>query len=105
MVLMMPKKLLLTHQKELGIKMVPFKFMVYVKKYKKYVTIDQIPKNIKYKSVSGTELRSLLNDGKKIPEWFTYPEVALELRKSILPKKSEGLLYFSQVYQVQENQP
>jgi len=33
--------------------------------------------------ISGTELRRLLETGEEIPEWFTFPEVAAELRKRV----------------------
>ena len=68
-------------QNEIGIEMVPFKFMVYIPKYKKYESIDNLDKNLKYKTISGTDLRALLDQGKTIPKWFTYPEISKELRK------------------------
>ena len=35
-----------------------------------------------YLTISGTELRSILDKGENIPDWFTYPEVSNELKKS-----------------------
>ena len=44
--------------------------------------------------ISGTELREKLNSGEDIPDWFTYPEVANELRKSHPPKREKGFTVF-----------
>ena len=37
-------------EREIGISMVPFKFMVYVPKTKKYVPIDDVEKDVEYKT-------------------------------------------------------
>ena len=47
-----------------------------------------------YKTVSGTELRNLLDKGKEIPNWFTYNEVANELQKSHPPASKRGFTVF-----------
>ena len=74
--------------------MVPFKFMVYVPKTKKYVPIDDVEKGLEYKTLSGTELRDYLNKGKEIPEWFTFKAVARELERSNPPLNQRGLTIF-----------
>jgi sulfate adenylyltransferase len=79
---------------EIGVQMVPFKLMVYVKEHSKYMPIDEVPKELTQLNVSGTELRRCLDKGMDIPEWFTYPEVAEELRKSHPPKEKRGFTIF-----------
>ena len=54
--------------------------------------------------ISGTELRRRLDEGEKIPKWFSYPDIAKELRKSILPINKRGFTIFLPAYLVQENQ-
>ena len=88
------QNLLMKYQDEIGIKMIPFKFMVYLPKEDKYEVIDDVKKGVNFKTISGTELRSLLDQGKGIPSWFTYPEVAKELEKSRPPLTSRGLTIF-----------
>ena len=39
-------------------------------------------------------MRSRLINGKDIPEWFTYPEIAKELRKTYPLKKKQGFTVF-----------
>ena len=88
------QNLLMKYQDEIGIKMIPFKFMVYLPKEDKYEVIDDVKKGVNFKTISGTELRSLLDQGKGIPSWFTYPEVAKELERSIPPLNKRGITIF-----------
>jgi len=88
------QELLLKHKDEIGIEMVPFKFMVYLPKEDRYEAIDAIEKGTDFKTISGTELRDLLDEGKGIPEWFSYKEVAQELEASRPPLNQRGLTVF-----------
>jgi len=82
------------HQAELGITMVPFKMMVYVEDRAEYRAIDEVPEGSRTLSISGTELRRRLDKGLDIPDWFSYPEIVTELRKSRPPKSQRGLTIF-----------
>tara|TARA_Y100001980_G_C14551856_1_gene335560 strand:- start:487 stop:2067 length:1581 start_codon:yes stop_codon:yes gene_type:complete len=86
--------LLSKHQDEIGIKMVPFQFMVYTPTDKSYKTIEEVKSNESYKTISGTELRKILDNGDEIPRWFSYPEVANELKKSRPPLNKRGFTLF-----------
>ena len=88
------QEILQKHEDEIGIKMVPFKFLVYLPNEDCYKPIDEIPEGTNYKTVSGTELRNLLDKGKEIPNWFTYTEVANELQKSRPPVSKRGFTVF-----------
>ena len=82
------------YSKEVGVEVVPFKMMVYVKELDRYMPIEEVPANMKPLSLSGTELRALLSDGKGLPDWFTYPEVAQELQKTHRPRFEKGFTVF-----------
>ena len=86
--------LLKKHEAEIGIKMVPFKMMVYVEDRAEYRAIDEVPEGARTLSISGTELRRRLDKGLDIPDWFSYPEVVEELRRSQPPKKERGFTVF-----------
>jgi len=88
------QEMLEKYQDELDIKMVPFKFMVFIPKSGKYKAIDDLIENEEYKTLSGTELRELLDEGKGIPEWFTFKSVAHELELSNPPLTKRGLTIF-----------
>ena len=86
--------LLRAHQEEIGIEMVPFRTMVYVPHLDRYVPEDEVPANRTVLNISGTELRSRLAQGSEIPEWFTFPDVAAELRRSHPPRRQQGFTIF-----------
>ena len=86
--------LLKQHEEELGIKMVPFKLMVYVEDRAEYMPIDEVKEGVKTLNISGTELRRRLDKGLDIPEWFSYPKVVEELRKSQPPLNRRGFTIF-----------
>jgi sulfate adenylyltransferase len=88
------QELLREHEEELGVEMVPFKMMVYVEDQDLYTPIDEIPEGTRTLSISGTELRERLAGGREIPEWFTFPEVAEELRKTHPPRAKQGFTVF-----------
>jgi sulfate adenylyltransferase len=88
------QKILETYQDELEIEMVPFKFMVFIPKSETFKAIDEVNQGEEYKTLSGTELRQLLDKGKGIPEWFTFKSVAHELELSSPPLTKRGLTIF-----------
>jgi len=81
-------------ESEIGIKMIPFKEMVYVERLNQFMPIDEVPKGEKYMTISGTELRRRLTEGLDIPEWFSYPEVIQELKKIYPPRDKQGFTIF-----------
>ena len=82
------------HEEELGIKMVPFKLMVYVKDTGSYTATNEVPEDAETLTVSGTELRELLDKGGDVPEWFSYPDVVEELRKQQPAMSKRGFTIF-----------
>jgi len=88
------QELLNEHKEEIGIEIVPFKFMVYTPKDGKYKPLESLEEKDEFLTISGTELRSILDKGENIPDWFTYPEVANELKKSRPPLNKRGLTIF-----------
>ncbi len=79
---------------ELEIEMVPFKMMVYVRDRAQYVAVDEIKEGEEVLSVSGSELRRRLQEGLEIPDWFSYPDVIEELRRTHPPRHQQGFTLF-----------
>ena len=82
------------HEHEAGVTMVPFNMMVYLEDQNKYVPDNEVPSGSRVLNISGTELRTRLNEGRDIPGWFTYPEVVHELRRSYPPRHQQGVTIF-----------
>ena len=88
------QELMKEHEHELGITMVPFQEMVFVEDLAQYVPINETSKDQKILNISGTEFRRRLQEGLEIPEWFSYPNVVAELRKSYPPRHQQGFTVF-----------
>ena len=79
---------------EIGIEMVPFQAMVYVQERAQYVPINEVGEDETQLNISGTELRRRLREGLEIDEWFSYPDVVQELRKTHPPRDQQGFTLF-----------
>jgi sulfate adenylyltransferase len=82
------------HESELGIAILPFQEMAYVESRGAYVPADELGPHERALSISGTAFRRQLLAGDPIPEWFSYPEVVEELRRTYLPKHRQGVTVF-----------
>ncbi len=84
------------YQDEIGCEMVDFKHMVYVQERAQYEPNDEIADrdNVTILNISGTELRRRLREGLDIPEWFSFPEVVKELRRTSPPRSQQGFTVF-----------
>jgi sulfate adenylyltransferase len=82
------------HQDEIGIQMVDFKHMVYVQEKASYYPANEVPEGSTVLDISGTELRRRLREGLDIPEWFSFPEVVAELRRTSPPRSRQGFTVF-----------
>jgi sulfate adenylyltransferase len=88
------QELLADHEAEIGVKMVPFKMMVYAPALGEYVPADEVPAETEVRTLSGTELRERLAKGVHVPEWFSFPEVIAELTRTHPPKSNRGFTVF-----------
>jgi len=88
------QELVARHQHELGITMVPFQEMVYVENRAQYAPDNEIQPGETVLNISGTEFRRRLREGAEIPEWFSYPEVVAELKRSYPPRRQQGFTVF-----------
>jgi sulfate adenylyltransferase len=88
------QELLRSVEPELGVKMVPFKQLVYVEDMDTYFPVDEVPEGKRTLDISGTELRQRLAEGRDLPGWFTFPEVAVELRRTHPPRHQQGFTVF-----------
>ena len=82
------------HEAEIGIEMIDFGHMVYVQEKAQYFPVSEVPEGSTVLDISGTELRRRLREGLDIPEWFSFPEVVAELRRTSPPRSKQGFTVF-----------
>jgi sulfate adenylyltransferase len=71
--------------------MIPFQELVYLPDEKKYEQVSDVTTRQRVLSISGTEAREeYLSKGRKLPEWFTRPEVGEVLAEAYPPKHRQG---------------
>ena len=94
------QELLIKHADEIDIKVIISKLIVYALPKKDglaplYSPIDMIDSdNYDIQNISGTKQREILKRGEKLPEWFTFPEIAEELTSSYQSNRPGICLYF-----------
>ncbi|MBN1679782.1 MAG: bifunctional sulfate adenylyltransferase/adenylylsulfate kinase [Anaerolineae bacterium] len=80
------------HSEELGVKMVPFRLVVYLPEEERYEEVSKISEGTPTLALSGTQVREeYLGNGKTLPGWFTRPEVATILADSYPPRHRQGV--------------
>ena len=88
------QKIIQDYADDLDITMVPFRNMVYVEDRAQYEPDDEVGEGVRTLDISGTELRRRLRDGVDIPEWFSFPDVVAELRRTHPPRHEQGFTVF-----------
>lgn len=88
------QELLAEYEEELGVTILPFRMLVYVKDRDQYLPVDEIPEGVTTWFMSALELKARLDDGREIPDWFTSSDVAGELRRRHPPRSKNGFTVF-----------
>ena len=85
------------HEKELGVRVIPFQEMVYLSEERRYEETAKVRSNTAVSSLSGSQVRDhYLSNGHRLPEWFTRPEVGDILAESFPPRHRQGVcLWFT----------
>ncbi len=79
---------------ELGIAAVPFNEMVYLPFEDEFRFADEVPETVQAIAMSGSDIRSRVDSGKRIPQWITFPEVLAEIRKGHPAPRKRGFTVF-----------
>ena len=74
--------------------MVDFQHMVYVQERAQYHPESEVSAAETVLTISGTELRRRLREGLDIPEWFSFPEVVEQLRRTSPARSRQGFTVF-----------
>lgn len=77
---------------ELGVGVIPFQELVYIPDEQRYEQVSKVPASTRTDSISGTQVREeYLHKGRKLPHWFTRPEVAAILAETYPPRHQQGV--------------
>jgi sulfate adenylyltransferase len=87
-------EILAEHADELGVEFKKGCEMVYLEHRKRFVAANEVPENGRVLRISADELRRRLDDGREIPDWYTYPEVARELHRTHPTRGAQGFTVF-----------
>jgi sulfate adenylyltransferase len=82
------------HEKELGIGILPFKEMIYVVEEDGYMPRAEVPSGCMTRMLTDETFHQRLRSSKRVPEWFSFPEVVNELRKAHPPRHRQGFTVF-----------
>ncbi|NLD71310.1 MAG: bifunctional sulfate adenylyltransferase/adenylylsulfate kinase [Chloroflexi bacterium] len=85
------QELVEAHSEELGVKVVPFRMLVYLPQERRYEEVTRVPSGVETADISGTQVREeYLARGKQLPDWFTRAEVAEILAQAYPPRHRQG---------------
>lgn len=79
---------------EIGVEIVPFEEMVYLPFEDEYRSADQVLPGTQTISLTGSDIRRRIREGRHIPEWATFPEVVEEMQRAYPPPQRQGFTIF-----------
>lgn len=88
------QSLLLAHAAEIGLEIMAFPAIVYVKEKAKFLAVNELEPTDTVQDISGTELRRRLEQRLDIPDWFSFPDVIKVLQAAYPSKLKQGFTLF-----------
>ncbi|MCU0599657.1 MAG: bifunctional sulfate adenylyltransferase/adenylylsulfate kinase [Desulfobacterales bacterium] len=79
---------------EIGVEIVPFEEIVYLPFEDEYRSVDKVPEGSQTISMTGSDIRKRIREGRRIPEWAAFTEVIDELQKAYPPPRQQGFTVF-----------
>ena len=80
--------------REIGISVLSFDEIVYLPFEDEYRFANKIPAGTQTISLSGSDIRKRFHEGRRIPDWATFPEVVEELQKAYPSPQNQGFTIF-----------
>ena len=78
----------------IGIEILVFEEMVYLPFEDEYRTRDSVGNGVEAISMSGGDIRQRIRNGRKIPDWATFPEVIDQIQKAYPSPRQQGFTVF-----------
>jgi sulfate adenylyltransferase len=87
-------ELAVKHADEIGIEIISFEEMVYVKEEDTYMPVSEAPDGSTVDRLSRDQFHRRLRAGRRIPDWYSFPGVVEELRQGYPPRHRQGFTIF-----------
>jgi len=84
---------LMKHEKEIGVTVIHYRKLIYFEERDEFLAKSE-SNTSSTREISDEDLETRLAEGREIPPWFTFPDVAAELRKSHPPRSKQGFAVF-----------
>jgi len=85
-------RLVRRHAAEIGVELISYPRLAYSADEDRYLPDGEVPKS--QDAISLTDLHQRIDHGAALPPWFTYPDIAEQLRRSYPPRHQQGLTVF-----------
>ncbi|MCP4897913.1 MAG: adenylyl-sulfate kinase, partial [bacterium] len=80
--------------KELGVEFVKTTLPLYYSEVDAYLIADEAPKNAEGRCLEMEDVRTSVRNGHRLPDWYTFPEISVELQKAYPPRNRQGFTVF-----------
>lgn len=88
------RELITRHHDELGVEMIPWSELVYLENKRRFIAVTDVPEDGTIRRIAADEVRRRLDDGRPLPDWYTYPSVERELRHRHPARGRQGFTVF-----------
>ncbi len=79
---------------KIGVQLIAYPRMVYVDDRAEHMPEAEVPAGSRVLTLTGQEFQRRMQAGRKIPEWYSFPEVIAELQRNTPPRTQQGITVF-----------
>lgn len=79
---------------KIGVQLIPYPRMVYFEDRAEHMPEAEVPAGSRVLTLTGQEFQRRMQAGRKIPEWYSFPEVIAELQRNAPPRTQQGITVF-----------
>jgi len=79
---------------KIGVQLIAYPRMVYVEDRAEHLPESAAPAGARLLTLSGEEFQRRMRAGLKIPDWYSFPEVLVELQRQNPPRERQGFTVF-----------